>query len=57
MSAIRGVILFGMGVFALYKGWMIHVGQRAWLAYGLGFVAIALGIWRLLRREDKPLLK
>jgi hypothetical protein len=56
MNAMRGVLLFGMGVFALYKGWSIHTGERAWLAYGLGLVAIALGVWRLLRREDKRLV-
>ena len=56
MSAIRGIILFGLGVFALYKGWTIHTGQRAWLAYGLGLIAAGLGVWRLLRREDKPLV-
>jgi cytochrome c biogenesis protein CcdA len=54
MNATRGILLFGLGVFALYKGWLIHTGQRAWLAYILGLVAIALGIWRLLRRPDKP---
>lgn len=56
MSSIRGILLFGLGVFALYKGWAIHTGERAWFAYILGFVAIALGIWRLLRRESKPLV-
>jgi hypothetical protein len=56
MNAVRGILLFGLGVFALYKGWLIHTGQKAWLAYGLGLVAIALGIWRLLRRENKPLV-
>jgi hypothetical protein len=56
MNAFRGIILFGLGVFALHKGWTIHTGQRAWFAYALGLVAIALGIWRLLRREDKPLV-
>lgn len=56
MNAVRGILLFGLGVFALYKGWLIHTGQKAWLAYALGLVAIALGIWRLLRRENKPLV-
>lgn len=56
MSAIRGIILFGLGVFALYRGWIFHTGERAWLAYGLGILAIALGVWRLLRRPDKPLV-
>lgn len=55
MSAIRGIILFGMGVFAVYEGWRIHVGERAWLAYLLGVVAIGLGVWRLTRSEKRPL--
>jgi cadmium resistance protein CadD (predicted permease) len=56
MNVFRGIILFGLGVFAIYKGWTLHTGQRAWLAYGLGLVAIGLGVWRLLRREDKRLV-
>ena len=56
MSMARGIVLFVLGVFALYKGWTIHTGQRAWLAYGLGLVAIALGVWRVMRREDRPLV-
>jgi len=56
MSAIRGIILFALGVYAVYRGWLYHTGQRAWLAYALGFVAIALGVWRMLRRPDKPLV-
>lgn len=45
-----------MGVFALYQGWRIHVGERAWFAYILGIVAVALGVWRLTRNPNKPLL-
>jgi hypothetical protein len=56
MSSIRGILLFALGVFAIYKGWTIHTGQRAWFAYVLGFVAIGLGVWRLLRRENRPLV-
>lgn len=53
MNAVRGIILFGMGVFAIYEGWRIHVGERAWLAYLLGVVAIGLGVWRLTRAEKR----
>ena len=56
MNAVRGVVLFGLGVFALYKGWMFHTGEKAWLAYALGLAAIGLGVWRMLRRPDKPLI-
>lgn len=55
MNAVRGIILFGMGVFAIYEGWRIHVGERAWLAYALGVVAIALGVWRLTRAEKRAI--
>ena len=55
MSAIRGIILFGLGVYAIYRGWLFHTGQRAWFAYTLGAFAIALGVWRLLRRPERPL--
>ena len=56
MNAIRGAVLFALGVFALYKGWTFHTGEKAWFAYGLGLVAIALGVWRMLRRPDKRLV-
>ena len=56
MNAIRGIVLFGLGVFALYKGWTFHMGEKACFAYGLGLVAIALGVWRMLRRPDRPLV-
>ena len=32
-------------VFAFWRGWQIHHGQYAWMAYGLGVVALALGVW------------
>lgn len=48
--------MFGVGIFAIYRGWMMHAGERAWLAYGLGVIAIALGVWRLMRNPNKPLV-
>lgn len=56
MNAFRGILMFGIGIFALYRGWSIHTGEKAWLAYGLGSVAIALGVWRLMRNPNKPLM-
>lgn len=55
MNAFRGIVLVALGVFALYRGWLVHTGQKAWFAYVLGVVAIALGMWRLLRNPNKPL--
>jgi hypothetical protein len=34
---------------AIWKGWQIHRGETAVLAYGLGAIALALGIWHLTR--------
>ncbi len=55
MNAFRGILMFALGGIALYRGWIIHSGEKAWLAYGLGLLAIALGVWRLLRNSNKPL--
>ena len=35
---------------AFYKGWMIHTGHMALMAYGLGLVALALGVWHLMQK-------
>jgi hypothetical protein len=39
---------------AFYKGWVIHSGRMALLAYGLGVVALALGMWHLIQRTPRP---
>jgi hypothetical protein len=38
---------------AFYKGWMIHSGQTAMMAYGLGVVALALGVWHLMQKTPR----
>ena len=41
---------------AIWKGWQIHRGETAILAYGLGAIALALGVWHLTRKapERRP---
>lgn len=56
MNVFRAVLMFCVGVFAIYRGWTMHSGERAWLAYGLGVVAVALAVWRLKRNPNKPLV-
>ena len=57
MEHARGILMLALGAFALYRGWvMMHQGQSPWLAYVLGAVAIALGIWRLTRKPPRPLV-
>lgn len=56
MNHVRGILMLVLGAFALYRGWVVRTGQSAWLAYGLGLLAIAIGIWRLTRKPPRPLV-
>ncbi len=40
--------------FAFYRGWTIYSGRYAFIAYGLGVLALALAIWRLTRKPPQP---
>ncbi len=55
MTHFRGIVLLLAGGFALYQGWKIHTGHHALWAYGLGALAVAVGIWRLWRKEPQRL--
>ncbi len=39
---------------ALWKGWQIHRGETALMAYGLGILALALAAWHLTRKAPAP---
>ncbi len=39
---------------AIWKGWQIHRGERAVLAYGLGSLDLALAVWLLTRKPPDP---
>ena len=54
MNQFRGVVLIAAGILALYEGWRIHTGNRMWLAYAVGLMAICLGAWRLTQKRPKP---
>lgn len=54
MTHFRGIMLLAAGCFALYQGWKIHTGNQALWAYGLGVLAIGVGVWRLTRKPDRP---
>ncbi len=38
---------------AVWKGWQIHRGETAVLAFGLGALALALAIWHLTRKPPR----
>jgi len=50
MDKLRGVLMIGLSGICFYQGWASHGGQRALLAYGVGVLAVAMGIWRLTRK-------
>lgn len=50
MDQVRGILMLAVGVFALYRGVVMFGRPNAWLAIGLGVAAIALGVFRLMRK-------
>ena len=46
------MLIAGIAVF--WKGWQIHRGETAILAYGLGALALALASWHLTRKPPRP---
>ncbi len=42
------------GAVAIWKGWQIHRGENALLAYGLGTLAFAVAAWHLTRNPPPP---
>jgi uncharacterized membrane protein len=49
MNHLRGIVMLIAAGIALYRGWKIHTGHDAVLAYGLGALALGLAIWHLTR--------
>jgi hypothetical protein len=54
VNHFRGIILLLAAAAAIWKGWQIHRGETAILAYGLGAMALALGVWHLTRKPPLP---
>jgi len=56
MDKVRGILMVAVGAFALYRGLVMHGRPGTWLAVGLGVAAIALGIFRLIRKPPRRLV-
>jgi uncharacterized membrane protein len=52
MNHVRGILMLVAAAVAVWKGWKIHAGSHAWLAYGLAAVALGMAIWHLTRPAD-----
>ncbi len=53
MNRFRGLMMLVAAALAVWKGWQIHRGETAVLAYGLGALALALAIWHLTRKPPQ----
>jgi hypothetical protein len=54
MNSTRGIVMLLAAAAAIWKGWEIRRGEPAMLAYGLGALALALGLWHLTRKAPAP---
>ncbi len=53
MNRVRGIVMLLAAGFAAWKGWKIHTGTHAWMAYGLAAAALGLAVWHLTRKADE----
>lgn len=53
MARARGIVMFLAACFAFWRGWKLHTGHLAVLAYTLGALALALAAWHLARKPDR----
>jgi len=51
---LRGAVMFLAAALALWRGWQIHRGPYALLAYGLALLAGAMGVWHFTRKPPRP---
>jgi thiol:disulfide interchange protein len=52
MNHVRGVLMLVASGVAVWRGWKIHTGSHAWMAYGLAALALGLAVWHLTRPSD-----
>ncbi|HEX3893537.1 MAG TPA: hypothetical protein VHW46_13255 [Terracidiphilus sp.] len=50
MQPFRGLLMLVAAGIAFYRGVELRHGERAWMAFGLGAVALGLAVWHLVRR-------
>jgi hypothetical protein len=49
MNRFRGILMLVAAGIAFYRGWKIHSGEYAVMAYVLGALALGLAVWHLTR--------
>ncbi|MGC1424045.1 MAG: hypothetical protein WA815_16955 [Terracidiphilus sp.] len=53
MNPLRGILMIVAAGFAFWRGWQIHHGHNAWMAYGLGVLALGLAVWHFSHGEPR----
>ncbi len=54
VNTVRGMVMVLAAALAVWKGWQLHSGRTALLAYGLAALALALAIWHFTRKPARP---
>jgi hypothetical protein len=49
MQPLRGFLMLVAASIAFYRGWKMMPSPHAWIAFGLGVLAIGLALWHLTR--------
>jgi hypothetical protein len=47
MQHFRGLLMLVAAAVAFYRGWKVHTGNYAVMAYVLGALALGLAVWHL----------
>jgi hypothetical protein len=55
MNPFRGILMIIAAAIAFWRGWQIHSGRYAWMAYGLAVVALALAAWHFMSANRRRL--
>lgn len=54
VNRVRGILMLVAACVAFWQGWRMHRVHSAWLAYGLGALALALAAWHFSRKPPQP---
>ncbi|MFP5277213.1 MAG: hypothetical protein ACLGPM_08855 [Acidobacteriota bacterium] len=50
MNPVRGFVMLLAAAVAFWKGWQIHHGHMAIMAYLLGALALAVAVWHFTHK-------
>jgi len=53
MNPFRGILMIVAAAIAFWRGWQIHTGRYALLAYGLAVLALALAAWHFFNSNRR----